>query len=230
MALWSVARAYKRIPLLASFVSGKVLVMWYTLITIIHILVCFFLATVVLLQQGKGADVGAVFGGSSQTLFGSTGAGNLLTKLTSASAVIFMLTSLTLTYGAARQSTKSLFDNAPVQTPPPASGTDNPPTPSAATPTEPQSTVAPAPTSAAAPATVTPTETQPAPTAGTAQPPAPAVAQEKAAPAATQEASAPASAPSDKPQAAPPAAETKPAPAAAAQPPHPAKPAQAKKK
>ena len=95
--------------------------MWYTIVTIIHIFVCFFLAIVVLLQQGKGSDVSAVFGGSSQTLFGSSGAGNLLTKLTSASAIIFMITSLTLTYGAARQSAKSLFDNAPVSTPAPPS-------------------------------------------------------------------------------------------------------------
>ena len=95
--------------------------MWYTIVTIIHVLVCFFLAIVVLLQQGKGSDVSAVFGGSSQTLFGSSGAGNLLTKLTSASAIIFMITSLTLTYGAARQSTKSLFDNTPVSTPAPPS-------------------------------------------------------------------------------------------------------------
>lgn len=94
--------------------------MWYTIVTVIHVIVCFFLATVVLLQQGKGSDAGAVFGGSSQTLFGSSGAGNLLTKLTSASAIIFMITSLTLTYGAAKQSTKSLFDSTPVSAPPPA--------------------------------------------------------------------------------------------------------------
>src|SRR5216684_1364128 len=94
--------------------------MWYTILLIIHVLACIFLVTVVLLQQGKGSDVSAVFGGSSQTLFGSSGAGNLLTKLTSASAAIFMITSLTLTYGAAKQNTKSLFDNAPVKTPPPA--------------------------------------------------------------------------------------------------------------
>jgi len=99
--------------------------MWYTIVTVLHIIVCFFLATVVLLQQGKGSDVSAVFGGSSQTLFGSSGAGNLLTKLTSASAIIFMVTSLTLTYGAARQSTKSLFDdNAPISTPAPTSSSE----------------------------------------------------------------------------------------------------------
>jgi preprotein translocase subunit SecG len=88
--------------------------MWYTIVTVIHILACIFLVAVVLLQTGKGSDVGAVFGGSSQTLFGSSGAGNLLTKLTSATAIIFMLTSLTLTYGAAKQTSKSIFDSAPV--------------------------------------------------------------------------------------------------------------------
>jgi preprotein translocase subunit SecG len=94
--------------------------MWYTIVTVLHVIVCFFLATVVLLQQGKGSDAGAVFGGSSQTLFGSSGAGNLLTKLTSASAIIFMITSLVLTYGAAKQSTKSIFDNTPAGAPAPA--------------------------------------------------------------------------------------------------------------
>ena len=94
--------------------------MWYTIVTVLHVIVCFFLATVVLLQQGKGSDVSAVFGGSSQTLFGSSGAGNLLTKLTSASAILFMITSLVLTYGAARQSTQSLFDNTSVSTPTPS--------------------------------------------------------------------------------------------------------------
>jgi len=98
--------------------------MWYTIVTVLHVIVCFFLATVVLLQQGKGSDVSAVFGGSSQTLFGSSGAGNLLTKLTSASAIIFMITSLTLTYGAARQSTKSLFDSAPATVPAPVAPED----------------------------------------------------------------------------------------------------------
>src|SRR5713101_5630586 len=91
--------------------------MWYTILLIIHVLACIFLVTVVLLQQGKGADVGAVFGGSSQTLFGSSGAGNFLTKLTSATAIVFMLTSLTLTYGAAKQTTRSIFDSAPKSAP-----------------------------------------------------------------------------------------------------------------
>lgn len=117
--------------------------MWYTIVTVVHILVCFFLATVVLLQQGKGSDVSAVFGGSSQTLFGSSGAGNLLTKLTSASAIIFMITSLTLTYGAAKKSTTSLFDTTPVSTPAPATTSENPPGVQSGTDVEPQSATAP---------------------------------------------------------------------------------------
>lgn len=64
---------------------------------IIHIFVCLFLIGIVLLQRGKGADIGATFGGSSQTLFGSRGAATFLNKMTTASAIIFMLTSLGLT-------------------------------------------------------------------------------------------------------------------------------------
>ena len=122
--------------------------MWYTILLIIHVLACIFLVTVVLLQQGKGADVGAVFGGSSQTLFGASGAGNLLTKLTSATAIIFMLTSLTLTYGAAKQTTRSIFDSAPKSAPVPVPSEGTPAVqPSAGT--ESQGTAA-APTSEAA--------------------------------------------------------------------------------
>ncbi len=68
-----------------------------TLITILHIIVCLFLVCIVLLQSGKGAEMGAAFGGSSQTLFGSRGAATFLNKLTTVSAVLFMVTSLTLT-------------------------------------------------------------------------------------------------------------------------------------
>ncbi|MCL4536777.1 MAG: preprotein translocase subunit SecG [Nitrospirae bacterium] len=68
-----------------------------TLVIIIHILASLFLIAVVLLQSGKGAEMGAAFGGSSQTLFGSRGAATFLNKLTTVAAVVFMLTSLTLT-------------------------------------------------------------------------------------------------------------------------------------
>ncbi|HUO78453.1 MAG TPA: preprotein translocase subunit SecG [Thermodesulfovibrionales bacterium] len=67
-----------------------------TLLLIIHILVCFFLIFIVLIQSSKGAELGAAFGGSSQTLFGSRGAATLFSKLTTISAVVFMLSSLFL--------------------------------------------------------------------------------------------------------------------------------------
>jgi len=86
-------------------------------VTVFHVTACLFLIGVVLLQQGKGADMGAVFGGSSSTIFGSGGAGNFLTRLTSAMAVIFMLTSLTLTYTGTQRVTATVFDDAPVAAP-----------------------------------------------------------------------------------------------------------------
>jgi preprotein translocase subunit SecG len=68
-----------------------------TFLTIIHLLVCVAVVLIVLLQQGKGADIGATFGtGGSQTVFGSRGAGTFLTKLTAAAGAIFMITSLAL--------------------------------------------------------------------------------------------------------------------------------------
>jgi preprotein translocase subunit SecG len=65
-------------------------------LTIIHVLVSLFLIAVVLLQSGKGAEIGAAFGGSSQTLFGSRGAASFLGKMTTGVAVAFMITSLLL--------------------------------------------------------------------------------------------------------------------------------------
>jgi preprotein translocase subunit SecG len=68
------------------------------LIGTIHVLVCIFLIAVILLQQGKSADLAGAFGGQgSQTAFGPRGAANLLTKLTTWGAIIFMLTSIALT-------------------------------------------------------------------------------------------------------------------------------------
>jgi preprotein translocase subunit SecG len=67
----------------------------FTALAIIHILVCVFLILVVLLQTGKGSDIGAVFGGGgSQALFGGSGPGTFLGKLTAGVAVLFMLTAL----------------------------------------------------------------------------------------------------------------------------------------
>src|SRR5438128_2749849 len=82
-------------------------------VPVIHVLACLFLIVVVLLQTGKGADMGAVFGGGSQTLFGSGGAGNFLTKLTTGMAIAFMATSLILTYGASRSPTHNLIERLP---------------------------------------------------------------------------------------------------------------------
>jgi preprotein translocase subunit SecG len=67
-----------------------------TLLLIIHVIVCLMLIAIVLLQSGKGAELGAAFGGSSQTLFGSRGAATFLSKLTTIAAIVFMITSLTL--------------------------------------------------------------------------------------------------------------------------------------
>ena len=82
-------------------------------VPVIHVLACLFLIVVVLLQTGKGADMGAVFGGGSQTLFGSSGAGNFLTKLTTATAITFMLTSLLLTIHASRAPSSDLLNRLP---------------------------------------------------------------------------------------------------------------------
>jgi len=73
------------------------------LLIIVHIIVCLFLIGVVLLQQGKSADLAGAFGGQgSQTAFGPRGAANVLTRLTTWSAIIFMLTSIGLTVALSR--------------------------------------------------------------------------------------------------------------------------------
>jgi preprotein translocase subunit SecG len=87
-----------------------------TIVTIIHILVSIGLILVVLLQTGKGADMGAVFGGSSSTIFGSSGAGNFLTRLTTGMAIVFMITSLTLGYFSGKRASSSVFDSRSGQT------------------------------------------------------------------------------------------------------------------
>jgi preprotein translocase subunit SecG len=68
-----------------------------TLIVVVHVIAAISIIALVLLQQGKGADAGAAFGsGASQTVFGSSGSGNFLTRSTTIAAVIFFVTSLTL--------------------------------------------------------------------------------------------------------------------------------------
>ena len=81
-------------------------------LTVLHVIVCLLLVVIVLLQRGKGAEIGAVFGGgASSTVFGSRGAGNFLSKLTTGAAAIFMLTSLSLAYFGQANSESSLFDD-----------------------------------------------------------------------------------------------------------------------
>lgn len=79
------------------------------LIIVIHIIVCVALILIVLLQTGKGSDMGAAFGGGgSQTLFGSTGASTFLSKATTVAAVIFMITCFTLAYISSNRNVSSI--------------------------------------------------------------------------------------------------------------------------
>ncbi|WDN89683.1 preprotein translocase subunit SecG [Desulfosarcina sp. BuS5] len=80
------------------------------LLTIVHVIVCIALILIVLLQTGKGADMGAAFGGgSSQTLFGSSGASTFLGKATTIVAVVFMITSVGLAYMVSNKTEKSII-------------------------------------------------------------------------------------------------------------------------
>src|SRR6476659_5825222 len=105
-------------------------------VPVIHVFACLFLFVVVLLQTGKGADMGAVFGGGSQTLFGSGGAGNLLTKLTTGTAIAFMITSLILSYAHNRTAGGGLLNRIPAGAAAPAAPAlpATPPAPNAAAP------------------------------------------------------------------------------------------------
>ncbi len=112
------------------------------LVTIIHVIVCLFLIIVVLLQSGKSADIAAAFGGmGSQTAFGPRGAATVLSKATTWAAVIFMVTSITLSIFASRRATGTgsvlqNMKNAPAKTAPaPQKAPTNLPSPNPATPT-----------------------------------------------------------------------------------------------
>jgi preprotein translocase subunit SecG len=85
-------------------------------ITLIHVIVCLVLIVVVLLQHGKSADIAATFGGmGSQTAFGPRGTATVFSRVTTWCAIIFMITSMALTYLASRRGSSSVMDN--VQTP-----------------------------------------------------------------------------------------------------------------
>ncbi len=107
-------------------------------VLVIHVLAALGIVGLVLLQHGKGADVGAAFGGgASGSLFGAAGSANFLSRATAILAVVFFLTSLGLTYLSARKTEqKGVMANQPAQTQslpaqipaqnPPASGTSTP--------------------------------------------------------------------------------------------------------
>jgi preprotein translocase subunit SecG len=104
----------------------------YIVLSFVHLLVTLGLILIVLLQSGKGADIGAAFGGgSSQTVFGGRGAATFLSKLTSALAILFMLTSLTLTILASQRRASTVVGE---DRPQPTSSTPAPATPAPATP------------------------------------------------------------------------------------------------
>lgn len=122
------------------------------LVTTIHVIVSLFLIVVVLLQSGKAADLAGAFGGmGSQTVFGPRGSATVLTRATTISAILFMITSLTLTVmgTSAGPGGSDLLDkiSAPAQTSAPA--TTPAPTPAPAAPTTAQP-AAPAPAPAPA--------------------------------------------------------------------------------
>src|SRR5437588_9710030 len=86
-------------------------------LTIVHVLMCFAIIAIVLLQAGKGADIGSAFGGSgSQAVFGSMGTPTVLGKITTAVAVIFMATSFSLAVLAHKKASTIMPASAPART------------------------------------------------------------------------------------------------------------------
>ena len=124
------------------------------LLVVLHVIVCLFLIVVVLLQSGKAADLAGAFGGmGSQTAFGPRGSATLLSKATTISAILFMLTSISLSIVGARSTGgggSSILDRHPVKTAPAPNQTQIPvppapvPQPTNATPQQPAPAPAPA--------------------------------------------------------------------------------------
>ena len=113
----------------------------YIALTIVHVLACFAIIGIVLLQSGKGADIGSAFGGAgSQAVFGSMGTPTLLGKITTGIAIVFALTSFTLAILGGERASSVVREAAP----PPSSA----PAPAGVTPAAP---AGPAPTVPAAP-------------------------------------------------------------------------------
>ena len=103
-------------------------------ILVVHITICIFLVVVILLQAGKGADMGAAFGaGGSQTLFGARGAATFLSKLTTVTAILFLVTSVSLVMIHKNRlhtgGTRSVVTDVPEAPPPVPFPTPSPPPP-----------------------------------------------------------------------------------------------------
>jgi preprotein translocase subunit SecG len=97
-----------------------------TIILIVHVIVSLALILIVLLQTGKGAEMGASFGGSNQTVFGSRGSATFMSKVTTGAAVLFMVTSLSLAYLSSQRRTSIMKDtvtSVAVQAPVPSAAT-----------------------------------------------------------------------------------------------------------
>jgi preprotein translocase subunit SecG len=105
-------------------------------LTVLHVLMCLAIIAIVLLQAGKGADIGSAFGGAgSQAVFGSMGTPTVLGKITGVVAVIFTITSFTLAlYGGERSASSVVREPAPATTPAPAPATPAPGAPAQGTP------------------------------------------------------------------------------------------------
>jgi preprotein translocase subunit SecG len=99
----------------------------HTALIVLHLVICIALIMIVLLQTGKGSEIGAVFGSSSQTLFGSSGGSTFFGKLTAAVAIIFMITSLILASRSTRVTSESVMSGVkPAATAPATTGVEIP--------------------------------------------------------------------------------------------------------
>ena len=118
----------------------------HIVLTIIHVLACFGIIGIVLLQSGKGADIGSAFGGAgSQAVFGSMGTPTLLGKITTGIAIVFTLTSFTLALLGGERGSSVVREAAP----PPASAPANPAAPVPSAPSDPTVPTTPTPQSPA---------------------------------------------------------------------------------
>jgi preprotein translocase subunit SecG len=107
-------------------------------LTVVHVLMCFAIIAIVLLQSGKGADIGSAFGGAgSQAVFGSMGTPTLLGKITTVVAVVFTLTSFSLAMLGGERASSVVREPAPATAPPAPSPAPAPSTPPSSAPAPP---------------------------------------------------------------------------------------------